>query len=451
MRSQAFLALVATAALFGAACHSKPPAPPPAPTPLTDSAAAALRWVQAHASTFTPSDSLTASASERAAILAIAGNARVFGFSELTEGTHEYPLIIRRTLFALADSGFRALAIQAPMAEAMEVDRYVRTGVGDEKRLLRALGSWRWETREMQTLVAAMRDYNKSQAREKQLGFYGFEIPSAAHAVQVVTTLPDSLLGASLKAYLVREYSCVAMNEGAHWGLEGRAADSTFWTSCGPATAIAADSVAAWAQRMGSRGGNQVAFANEMAQLIKHHVAIGLRHLKREEGNAEHVLYLANLAGPNGKLMVWGGDVEMAKLTLGGTTIQTAVPLSQKLGDKFRNVAFAFGDGTVRARVPAARRGPQQGEPGLSDAHVIAPRSGTYEDVLNRANLAGYWLDVKHVGTETGTGWLRGPHEMRLITEVYSPLIPQSFETPVEFPNNFDALVFVNHVTPAKQ
>src|SRR6185437_11069518 len=103
------------------------------------------------------------------------------------------------TLFTLADSGVRGLALQAPMAEAMEVDRYVRTGSGDPRRLLRQLGSWRWETREMQSLVAAMRDWNKSHGADKQLGFYGFEIPTAAHAVNVITTLPDSLVGAPLK------------------------------------------------------------------------------------------------------------------------------------------------------------------------------------------------------------------------------------------------------------
>jgi erythromycin esterase-like protein len=296
-----------------------------------------------------------------------------------------------------------------------------------------------------------MRDWNKSHGADTQLGFYGFEIPTAAHAVNVVTTLPDSLVGAPLKAYLVRQYSCVAMNEGAHWGLEGRASDSTFWTSCGPATAAAADSVAALHQRLGSRGAGQVAFADEMAQLIKHHVAIGLRHLKREEGNAEHVMYLANIAGPNAKLMLWGGDVEMGRLTLDRTTVQTAVELNKRLGDKFRNVAFAFGDGALRARVPSARRGPQESEPGLSDTHVTPPRAGSFEDVFNRATLGGYWLDMRHVGSDTGTGWLRGPHQIRLISEIYSPLLPQSsFETPMEFPTYFDALVFVNHVTPAK-
>jgi len=362
--------------------------------------------------------------------------------------------VIRRALFTLADSGFRGLAIQAPMAEAMEVDRYVRTGNGDVRKLLRDLGSWRWETREMQALVAAMREWNRAHAADRQLGFYGFEIPSAAHAVHVVTSLPDSIVGAPLKSYLARQYSCVAMNEGAHWGLEGRAADSTFWSSCGPATAAAADSIAALRARVGARSpaAADVAFAEEMAHLIQHHVSVGLRHLAREEGNAEHVLYLANLAGLNAKLMLWGGDVEMGRLTLDRNTVQTAVALNKRLGDRYRNVAFAFGSGTLRARVPSSRSsyGQQRSAPGLSDAPVAAPLPGTFEDVFARTGLAGFWLDMRRVGAETGSGWLRGPHQMRLIIEQYVPQLPASFETPIEFPAFFDGVVFVDQVTPSR-
>jgi erythromycin esterase-like protein len=40
---------------------------------------------------------------------------------------------------------------------------------------------------------------------------------------------------------------------------------------------------------------------------------------------------------------------------------------------------------------------------------------------------------------------------MRLITEQYTAMSPEAFETPVEFPKYFDAVVFVRHVTAARQ
>jgi len=116
------------------------------------------------------------------------------------------------------------------------------------------MGSWRWENREMLGVIAELRNWNRTHAADKQIGFYGFEIPSAAHAVRVVTGLPDSVTGAQLKAWLVREYGCVAMSEGAHWGLEGRASDSTFWNRCGTVANAGVDSIVALRSRVGAAG-----------------------------------------------------------------------------------------------------------------------------------------------------------------------------------------------------
>jgi erythromycin esterase len=453
----AFLALVAsTAIVLLAACHGAPPPPPPPPRVLGDSATAALQWVQAHSGAIGLADS-TPSAEARRQIGALASGARIVGFSELTEGTSEFPAIVLRTLIALADSGFRGVAIQAPMPEALEVDRYVRTGVGDPRRLLRELGSWRWDTREMLAFVGALRHWNTTHPNG-QLGFYGFEIPTAQRAVQVVESLPDSVTGAPLKQWLARTYACVATDESAHWGLEGRAADSTFWNACGPATAAAADSVTALRTRLASSAGaaGEVAFAEEMARLIQHHVSVGLRHMTRQDANAEHVLYVASSLGSDARLMLWGGDVEIGRLTLQGGlgqagVVQTGVPLGQRLGDRYRAIAFAIGDGVIRARVPSSGARSGTGEPGLTNVRVAPPTPDSYEDVFARATSPAYWLDMRTLPKDPAGTWLRGPRHIRLISDLYSPLLASAFETPVAFPTNYDAVVFVKSVTPAHQ
>jgi erythromycin esterase-like protein len=451
MRTRTTILLSLLAAFSVDACRSAPKTPPPPPPPLSDSAGAALRWVDSHRATFTGTDSVASSA-EQSFLTSFANNAQIVGFSELTEGTHEFAYVVRRAVLALAaSSNVRGLAIQAPMAEAMEVDRYVRGGAGDLTRLLRRLGSWRWETREMRALVEAMRAYNHGRAAADQVGFYGFEIPSAQHAVNVIDSLPEVLTGAPLKAWLRRTYSCVAINEGAQWGREGRTADSLYWRSCGPASVAALDSVSALRRRVGTTAdaAPMLAYAEQMAKLIEHHVRIGLRRLKREELNMEHVLFLSELVGAGNKLMLWGGDVEMGRLTLDGTTVQTAVPLSAKLGDKYRNIAFAFNDGVVRARLLSAMpRG--GGEIGLSNVTIRSPLPNTYEDVLGRASGDGFWVDMRSLPSDAAGKWLGGPHPMRLITEQYSALSPENFQTSLEFPKNFDAIVFVKTVSPPR-
>ena len=433
------------------ACRGAPPPPPTPPPALSTSASAALHWVDAHAGGFTLADSMNLDR-DRRALAPIVNGARVFGLSELTEGTAEFPDIVRRTLFALADSGFRGIAIQAPMPEALELDRWVRTSRGDPRRIMRQLGSWRWDTHEMWAFMLALRMWNEAH-KDQQIGFYGFEIPTAARAVQVATSLPDSVAGVGLNQWLKRTYTCVATNEGAQWGREGRAADSSFWNACGPATAAATDSIAALRSRYPASSPvmNDIVFAESMARLIRHHVNVGLRHLTREKQNAEHVIYLLDELGPGGKLLVWGGDVEMGRIVIdNGRTVQTGVPLGEKLGDKYRAVAFAIGGGTIRARVPATGgRGGGGGEPGFGNTRVAVPGLDSYEDVLMRANQQNYWLDMRGLPSDSAGTWLRGPRQMRLITEIYTPLAPTAFETSVEFPKNYDAIVFARTVSPA--
>jgi erythromycin esterase len=449
MRSLALRSLLLSNISLVIACHSAPPPPAAPPVPLSDSATSALQFVQQHAKQFAIADSIPSS-DERAQIAALVGDAQIVGVSELTEGTRELPNIIRRMILSLGDAGLRGLAIQAPMAEALEVDRYVRTGVGDPRRLLQPMGSWRWENREMLGVVAELRNWNRAHPADKQIGFYGFEIPSAAHAVNVVTSLPDAVTGASLKAWLVREYGCVAMSEGAHWGLEGRASDSTFWNRCGTVANAGLDSIVALRARVGSGpAAADVAFAEQMARLIQHHVSLSLKHTNRHESNAEHLLFLANKLGRDAKLLAWGGDVEMGRLTLDKTTIQTGVPLGQRLGARYRPIGFVIGDGVVRTRRASSGRG---GAPaGLSDVTVLRPLQNTYEDILIRVPMDAYWLDARALPSDLGGAWLRGPRNARLVTDLYVPEAPELTETPVELPAFFDALVYVRRVTAARQ
>jgi erythromycin esterase-like protein len=240
------------------------------------------------------------------------------------------------------------------------------------------------------------------------------------------------------------------MSEGAHWGLEGRASDSTFWNRCGTVANAGVDSIVALRARVGARPvAAEVAYAEEMARLIQHHVTLSLRHTNRHESNAEHLLYLANALGRDAKLLAWGGDVEMGRLTLDKVTVQTGVPLGQRLGARYRPIGFVFGDGVVRTRRASSGRG---GAPaGLSDITVLRPSQNTYEDVLIRPAMAAYWLDVRALPSDIGGAWLRGPRNARLVTDLYVPEAPELTETPVELPAFFDALVYVRHVTAARQ
>jgi erythromycin esterase len=185
--------VLAAVAVSGAAACSHPVTPPALPpAPLDDSGAAAVRWVDQHAVPLTPTDSGPVTV-DRAALRALVGDARVLGVSELAEGTREFPRLVRTIVTVLAeDAGLRGIMIQAPGMEALEIDRYVRGGPGDAPRLLRMLGAAHWQTRDMAEFVDWLRQFNRGRSGAEQVGFYGFEIPNALHAIQVVNALADT-------------------------------------------------------------------------------------------------------------------------------------------------------------------------------------------------------------------------------------------------------------------
>lgn len=443
------VALFLTATLAGAgACHSsRPPAVEPPPPPLNDAQAAALRWVESHAIPVTILDSLRPAA-DRTPFLDFVGNARILGVSELTEGTHEFAGIMQLILSALSTRGFRGIAIQAPMAETMELDRYVRTGIGMPRQALRTLGP-HWNTQEVLQLVEWIHGYNRSHGASDQMGFYGFELPTAAHAVQVVTSLPDSIAGSGVNAFLRREIGCVATGESAAWGREGPASDSTFWNRCRGSTAAIVDTLVALRSRLGtSRPGAQgtVAFAELMARVAQHDADVGLKRLPRHQTVADHILWLADQAGRDANLLVWGRDVESGRLTGEGNVVQSAVPLASTLGERYRNLAFTAGSGTVRAQpINVGQREPG----GETNMQLRPPRPDSYEYVLNRATGQTLFLDFRALPKDSTASWLQGPHPARLVSGVYSENPLGAFDTPLQFPAYYDGLLFAKRVTPA--
>jgi erythromycin esterase-like protein len=267
--------------------------------------------------------------------------------------------------------------------------------------------------------------------------------------LKVLTSLPDSVAGSATNAFLKREIQCVTTGESADWGREGPASDSTFWNRCRVSTAAIIDTLVALRGRVGTaRPGVQgeIAFAEQMARVTQHDADVGLRRLPRHEAVAQHILWLANNLGPDSKLLVWGRDVESGRLTGEGNVVQSAVPLAASLGERYRNMAFTAGQGTVRAQ-PI---NPGQREPGgETNMRLRAPRPNSYEDILNRVAGEEIFIDLRGLDSSAAAGWLKGPHQARLVSGIYSESILGAFETPLQFPAYYDGLLFAKHVTPA--
>ena len=132
---------VAQAALFAAQDTAGPP--PAAETP------AVRAWIRDHATALTTVEAGNGFA-DLQPLRRIVGDARIVALGEATHGTREFFQLKHRILeFLVNEMDFNIFAIEAPLPEAQDVNRYVLSGEGDPARALAGMYLWTWDTEEI--------------------------------------------------------------------------------------------------------------------------------------------------------------------------------------------------------------------------------------------------------------------------------------------------------------
>lgn len=163
------------AGLIGAAAACAGQAPP-IDTSEHDVAdrAATVQWLAAHAKPLRTVEP-TGDHSDLDFLHDWIGKARIVALGEATHGTREFFQLKHRIFRHLVErEGFTAIAFEAGLPEAMDIDRYIQTGEGDPRSLLAQL-YWTWNTQEVLDLIKWMRTYNADSRHARKIHFYGFD------------------------------------------------------------------------------------------------------------------------------------------------------------------------------------------------------------------------------------------------------------------------------------
>jgi erythromycin esterase len=89
-------------------------------------------------------------------------DARVVALGDATHGTHETYVAKQRLVPLLSGEGFRTIAFEAPYAEWVKLDEYVRFGTGDPAEALAVRMYWFWDTDEILDLIRWARAQNEA-------------------------------------------------------------------------------------------------------------------------------------------------------------------------------------------------------------------------------------------------------------------------------------------------
>lgn len=95
-------------------------------------------------------------------LVRLVGSARAVALGDATHGTHETYAAKQRLVPQLVAAGFRTIAFEAPYAEWVKLDEYVRFGTGDPAAALAVRMYWFWDTDEILDLIRWARAQNEA-------------------------------------------------------------------------------------------------------------------------------------------------------------------------------------------------------------------------------------------------------------------------------------------------
>ncbi len=144
------------------------------------SSAAFVAWARSDAAVLR-SVELSANGSDLRPFCEIAGRAPVVALGEPGHGAHQ-PLALRNRIFAylVEQCGFTAIALETSFTESRAVHDYVAGGAGRATDLTRRSLSWGFgDYAENAQLVKWMHDYNRQARGRRPIQFYGIDLSGA--------------------------------------------------------------------------------------------------------------------------------------------------------------------------------------------------------------------------------------------------------------------------------
>jgi erythromycin esterase-like protein len=130
------------------------------------------RWVE-HSAVPLESVDPAAGLDDLAPLRESIGGAAIVGLGESVHGASEELALKHRLLrFLVEDQGFRSVAWEEDWTTGVEIDTYIRTGVGDLDAIVREM-SPQWQWGEVADVLRWLRDFNAGRA--DQVSFVGVE------------------------------------------------------------------------------------------------------------------------------------------------------------------------------------------------------------------------------------------------------------------------------------
>jgi len=375
-------------------------------------------WLDRHAVPLPRLDS-GGSVDDLRALRGIVCDATIVGLGEPSHGGRELFTARHRALrFLVERMGFRTIAFEETFGNGRVMDRYIAGGPGDARAIAAEAGA-PWCSESMAALLVWLRDYNRRLPKGERVRFLGTDLVQVRQlnfdelTAHVADVSPGSL--PELETHLAQVGLRGTPGEHIGWLLsrtpEERAALYT--------QAKAVHDIVMALPDGPSTMDNEV--ARQHARVIQ-----GFYEFYSRNDRAMRDLFMADTidrwAGLTGeKTVYWGASVHTASSPEVTYTIPprptvtvagAGAHLRRRHGRDYLNIGVVFGHGELYV-------GWETGSP-----HPYAipdPREGTTDEILGRATLPNYLIDLRARASGPVAEWLDGPVEMRGVNSAYYP------------------------------
>jgi erythromycin esterase len=405
--------------------------------PLAEFEAASVEWMKSNSVPFDTDDPFAPSDTDLVPLDAMIGNSSLIAMGEGTHGTRQFFRMKHRVFQYLVEHhGFDHFSIEASLPEALAVDYFVQTGVGNPATLIRGMHFWTWTTQEVVALVTWMQQWNKA-GKQPRLRFSGFDMQFAAVAVDSVLAFTKSLslsLGDSVRA----AYQCLdAAREST-----GSEPSSERYRQLSPGAQEACRAAIAgvdslFVQRVGDwtqRAGEERTILMQRLARIVSQWEDNARTFSRDRSMAENVAWWKSRNRGAG-MMLWAHNGHVAR-----HPGWMGMYLNDRFGADYLNMALTFSSGFFNAFLQV---GPDE-YGGLTSHPVAGSWPGSIEALMDATGAPRAIVDARAMLTGGPVGAsLRHRLTMRSMGAAFSRTTHLgTYQWAVSLPDDYDIVIW---------
>ena len=381
----------------------------------------------------------------------IIGDARIVSLGEPTHGSREvFQLKHRMIEYLVSEMGFNVFALECPLGEAYDINRYVVDGIGSPEKALAGIYIWAWDTHEVLELLKWFRAYNADPSHKKKVKFYGFDPQDPERAAKVMLEYlnkvdPDlekkvrpelgilevpfsnpEIIGR--RQFIPEEYDSLSLIEIQRVMMAFNKKKDQY---------VTASNLSDWT------------FAKQHAQQIEYYIKTntddGINYNKeRDIGQAENIRWILNQEGDKAKAIVWAHNSHVGNSPRKGYEMM-GYHLRQWYGEQLKIFGFFFNQGGFRSL--------DDGFPskGMTDFTVEAAPQGTLEHKMASAGLSLAALDLQQLPKSGPVhDWFNNPQSTQYSWGSFTDGETQLPLWSYKLKKEFDVLVYIDSTTPVE-